>query len=97
MRKQITEVAKWNASNYISKVDNLSDKNVQSNLYSSNTDGSFTMANSNSFLSPFLSLGSDYFSATFYQTYFYYKPSKYSPFTDTHFCNLFTQSRKVDK
>ena len=23
-----------------------------------------------------LSLGSDYFSATFYQTYFYYKPSK---------------------
>ena len=24
-----------------------------------------------------LSLGSDYFSATFYQTYFYYKPSKY--------------------
>ena len=44
-----------------------------------------------------LSLGSDYFSATFYQTYFYYKPSKYSPFTDTHFCNLFTQSRKADK
>ena len=37
-----------------------------------------------------LSLGSDYFSATFYQTYFYYKPSKYSPFTETHFCNLFT-------
>ena len=32
-----------------------------------------------------LSLGSDYFSATFYQTYFYYKPSKYSPFTETHF------------
>ena len=44
-----------------------------------------------------LSLGSDYFSATFYQTYFYYKPSKYSPFTETHFCNLFTQSRKADK
>ena len=43
-----------------------------------------------------LSLGSDYFSATFYQTYFYYKPSKYSPFTETHFCNLFTQSRKAD-
>ena len=39
-----------------------------------------------------LSLGSDYFSATFY-----YKPSKYSPFTETHFCNLFTQSRKADK
>ena len=32
-----------------------------------------------------LSLGSDYFSATFYQTYFYYNPSKYSPFTETHF------------
>ena len=45
----------------------------------------------------FLSLGSDYFSATFYQTYFYYKPSKYFPFTETHFCNLFTQSRKADK
>ena len=44
-----------------------------------------------------LSLGSDYFSATFHQTYFYYKPSKYSPFTETHFCNLFTQSRKADK
>ena len=44
-----------------------------------------------------LSLGSDYFSATFYQTYFYYKPSKYSPFTETHFCNLFAQSRKADK
>ena len=28
-----------------------------------------------------LSLGSDYFSAMFYQTYFYYKPSKYSLFT----------------
>ena len=37
-----------------------------------------------------LSLGSDYFSATFYQTYFYYKPSKHSPFTETHFCILFT-------
>ena len=22
---------------------------------------------------------------------------KYSPFTETHFCNLFTQSRKADK
>ena len=44
-----------------------------------------------------LSLGSYYFSATFYQTYFYYKPSKYSPFTETHFCNLFTQSQKADK
>ena len=44
-----------------------------------------------------LSLGSDYFSATFYQTYFYYKPSQYSPFTETHFCNLFTQSQKADK
>ena len=45
-----------------------------------------------------LSQGSDYFSATFYQTYFYYKPSKkYSPFTETHFCNLFTHSRKAVK
>ena len=43
-----------------------------------------------------LPLGSDYFSAVFYQTYFYYKPSKYSPFTETHFYNLFTQSRKAD-
>ena len=42
-----------------------------------------------------LSLGSDYFNAI-YQTYFYYKPSKYSRFTETHFCNLFTQSRKAD-
>ena len=44
-----------------------------------------------------LSLCSDYFSATFYQTYFYYKPTKYSPFTETHFLNLFTESRKADK
>ena len=44
-----------------------------------------------------LSQGSDYFSATFYQTYFYYKPSKYSPFTETHFCNIFIQPRKADK
>ena len=28
---------------------------------------------------------------------FYYKPSKYSNFTETHFCNLFTQSQKADK
>ena len=41
-----------------------------------------------------LSLGSDYFSAKFYQTYFYYKPSKYSPFTEIQFCILFTQSQK---
>ena len=41
-----------------------------------------------------LSLGLDYFSATFYQTYFNYKPSKYSPFTETHFCNLFLPSRE---
>ena len=41
-----------------------------------------------------LSLGSDYFSATFYQTYFYYKPSKYSPFTETHFCNLLPSHEK---
>ena len=44
-----------------------------------------------------LSLDLDYFSATFYQTYLYYKHSKYSPFTETYFCNLFTQSRKADK
>ena len=44
-----------------------------------------------------LSLGSDYFSATFHQTYFLLQPSKNSPFTETHFCNLFTQSRKADK
>ena len=46
-----------------------------------------------------LSLGSDYFSATFYQTYFYYKSSKYSPLTEKHFCNLYTctQSRKADR
>ena len=37
-----------------------------------------------------LSLGSNYFSATFYQTYFHYKPSKYSPFTETYVCNIFT-------
>ena len=43
-------------------------------------------------LQKILSLGSGYFNATFYQIYFYYKPSKYSPFTETHFCNLFTQS-----
>ena len=43
-----------------------------------------------------LSLGSDYFSATFIK-HFYYKPSKYSPFTETCFCNLFTQSRIADK
>ena len=44
-----------------------------------------------------LALGSDYFNASFYQTYFYYKSSKYPPFIETHFCNLFTQSRKADK
>ena len=41
-----------------------------------------------------LPLGSDYFSATFYQTYFYYKPSKYSPFTETQFCNLLPSREK---
>ena len=41
-----------------------------------------------------LSLGSDYFSAMFYQTYFYYKPSKYSPFTETHFSNLLPSREK---
>ena len=57
-----------------------------------NNDASHTRV-----LQKVLSLGWNYFSATFYQTYFYYKPSKYSPFTETHFCNLFTQSRKADK
>ena len=33
----------------------------------------------------------------FLSNIFYYKPSKYSPFTETHFCKLFTQSRKADK
>ena len=41
-----------------------------------------------------LSLGSDYFSATFYQTYFYYKSSKFSPFTETHFFVIFLSSRE---
>ena len=41
-----------------------------------------------------LSPGSDYFSATFYQTHFYYKPSKYSPFTETHFCNILSSREK---
>ena len=41
-----------------------------------------------------LSLGSDYFSATFYQTYFYYKPSKYSPFTETHFVTFLPSHEK---
>ena len=40
-----------------------------------------------------LSLGSDYFSVTFYQTYFYDKPSKYPPVLK-HFCNLFFSSRE---
>ena len=35
-----------------------------------------------------LTLGSDYFSATFYQTYFYYNLQSIPPFTETHFCNL---------
>ena len=42
------------------------------------------------------SLGSEYFSAMFFKHIFYYKPSKYPPFTETHFCNLFIQSRKAD-
>ena len=46
------------------------------------------------FLQKVLTLGSDYFSATFYQTYFYYKPSKFSPFTETHFCNLLSSREK---
>ena len=38
--------------------------------------------------------GSDYFSVTFYQTYFYYKPSKYSPFTETHFVTFLPSHEK---
>ena len=41
-----------------------------------------------------LSLGSDYFSATFYQTYFYYKPSKYSPFIEAHFVTFLPSREK---
>ena len=41
-----------------------------------------------------LSLGSDNFSATFYQTYSYYKPSKYSPVTETHFANFLPSREK---
>ena len=40
-----------------------------------------------------LSLGSDYFSATFYQTYFYYKPSKYPPLLK-HIFVTFLSSRE---
>ena len=56
-----------------------------------------TFTSSTRVLQKILSLGSDYFRATFYQTYFYYKLSKYSPFTETRFCKFFTQSRKTDK
>ena len=38
-----------------------------------------TLSRGTRVLQKILSLGLDYFSATFYQTYFYYKPSKYSP------------------
>ena len=41
-----------------------------------------------------LSLGSDSFSATFYQTYSYYKPSKYSPVTETHFATFLPSREK---
>ena len=41
-----------------------------------------------------LSLGSDYFNATFYQTYFYYKHSKYSPFTETQFLTFLPSREK---
>ena len=58
---------------------------------------SFLQFTSMRVLQKVLSQGSDYFSAMFYPIYFYYKPSKYFPFTETHFCNLFTQLRKADK
>ena len=41
-----------------------------------------------------LSLDSDYFSATFYQTYFYYKPSKYSPLLKHIFVTLLPSREK---
>ena len=41
-----------------------------------------------------LSLGSDYFSANFNQTGFYYKPSKYSPFTETQFVTFLPSREK---
>ena len=69
----------------------------KSSLFHLSIKTSFLLTMAMRVLQKVLSLGSDYFSATFYQTYFYYKPSKYSPFTETHFCNFFTQSRKADK
>ena len=42
-----------------------------------------------------LSLGSDYFSATFYQTCFYYKPSSISPLLK-HIFVTFLPSREKD-
>ena len=56
--------------------------------------GSFNALANTRVLQKVLSLASDYFSATFYQTYFYYKPSKYSPFNETHFCNLLPSCEK---
>ena len=41
-----------------------------------------------------LSLDLDYFSATFYQTYLYYKHSKYSPFTETYFVTFLPSREK---
>ena len=48
MQLQITKRGVSTAS-----VNYLSETHIQSNLNGSNTDGSFTMANSNSFLSPY--------------------------------------------
>ena len=73
----------------------LAFKNDIHKIWDKIENGSDWINNSTRVLQKVLSLRSDYFSATFYQTYFYYKPSKYSPFTETHFCNLFTQSRKA--
>ena len=60
-------------------IPNTKPLDIQSNLNSSNTDGSFTMANSNSFLSPykFLQIAPDnkylekisYFIMTLYAVY----------------------------
>ena len=42
-----------NIQQYCRHINRYNDVHVQSNLDGSNTDGSFTMANSNSFLSPY--------------------------------------------
>ena len=43
----------WRIQNLLTRLMQSIDYEIQSNLNSSNTDGSFTMVNSNSFLSPY--------------------------------------------